>query len=76
MKVDPAWMTAPKRPVVSSALLGKASISGAAFENRDGTPLLIDTDYFGNKRAGDNPAPGPFAWDGQSTIRAKVWPKK
>ena len=76
MKVDPAWMTAPKRPVVNSALLGKASISGAPFANRDGTPLLIDTDYFGNKRAGDNPAPGPFAWDGQSTIRAKVWPKK
>jgi alpha-N-arabinofuranosidase len=76
MKVDPAWMTAPKRPVVNSALLGKASISGAAFENRDGTPLLIDTDYFGNKRTGDNPAPGPFAWDGQSNIRIKVWPKK
>jgi alpha-N-arabinofuranosidase len=76
MKVDPAWMTAPKRPVVNSALLGKASISGAAFENRDGTPLLIDTDYFGNKRTGDNPTPGPFAWDGQSNIRIKVWPKK
>jgi alpha-N-arabinofuranosidase len=76
MKVDPAWMTAPKRPVVNSALLGKASISGAAFENRDGTPLLIDTDYFGNKRTADNPTPGPFAWDGQSNIRIKVWPKK
>lgn len=75
MKVDPAWMTEPKRPAVNSALLGKSSVSGAVFENRDGTPLLIDTDYFGNKRAGDNPAPGPFAWDGKSTIRAKVWPK-
>jgi alpha-N-arabinofuranosidase len=75
MKVEPAWMTAPKRPVVDTALLGKSSVSGAPFANRDGTPLLIDTDYFGNKRTGDNPAPGPFAWDGQSTIRAKVWPK-
>ncbi len=75
MKVDPAWMTEPKRPVVNSALLGKSSVSGAPFANRDGTPLLIDTDYFGNKRGGDKPAPGPFAWDGKSTIRTKVWPK-
>jgi hypothetical protein len=75
MKVDPAWMTAPKRPVVNSALLGKASVSGAPFANRDGSPLLLDTDYFGNKRSGDNPAPGPLVWDGKPTIRAKVWPK-
>ena len=47
MQVDPAWMTEPKDPVVNSALLGKASISGAPFSNRDGTPLLIDTDFFG-----------------------------
>ncbi len=47
MQVDPAWMTEPKGPVVNSALLGKASISGAPFSNRDGTPFLIDTDYFG-----------------------------
>jgi hypothetical protein len=75
MKVDPAWMTGPERAVVNSALLGKASISGAVFSNRDASPLLLDTDYFGNKRAGDNPAPGPFAWDGQPAIRLKVWPK-
>ncbi len=75
MKVDPTWMAEPKRPVVNSALLGKSSISGAPFANRDGSPLVIDTDYFGNKRSGYNPAPGPLVWDGQPTIRAKVWPK-
>jgi len=75
MKVDPTWMAEPKRPVVNSALLGKASVSGAPFANRDGSPLLLDTDYFGNKRSGDNPVPGPLAWDGKPTIRAKVWPK-
>ena len=75
MKVDPTWMAEPKRPVVNSALLGKASVSGAPFANRDASPLLLDTDYFGNKRSGDNPVPGPLAWDGKPTIRAKVWPK-
>ena len=75
MKVDPAWMAEPKRPVVKSDLLGKSSVSGAPFANRDGSPLLLDTDYFGNKRSGENPAPGPLVWDGQPTIRAKVWPK-
>jgi hypothetical protein len=75
MKVDPDWMAEPKRPVVNSALLGKASVSGAPFANRDGSPLLLDTDYFGNKRSGDNPVPGPLAWDGKPSIRAKVWPK-
>ncbi|NBR49092.1 carbohydrate-binding protein [bacterium] len=73
--VDPTWMAEPKRPVVNSALLGKASVSGAPFANRDGSPLFLDTDYFGNKRSGDNPAPGPLVWDGKPTIRAKVWPK-
>jgi hypothetical protein len=31
-----------------------------AFGNPDGTPLRIDTDYFGRKRNERNPFPGPF----------------
>jgi alpha-N-arabinofuranosidase len=30
------------------------------FENTDGSPLKIDTDYFGNKRNAANPSPGAF----------------
>ena len=44
------------------------------FENPAGTPIRINTDYFGNLRSVRNPFPGPFekATDGQRPI--KVWP--
>jgi hypothetical protein len=48
------------RPV-DSAALGKARISGLGYENGDGTPLVIDTDYFGQKHNSSHPLPGPFA---------------
>ena len=49
----------PSQPV-TSARLGKASISGCAFENPDGSPITIGTDYFGKPRNAANPTPGPF----------------
>ena len=45
---------------MTSARLGKASISGCAFENPDGSPITIATDYFGKPRNAANPTPGPF----------------
>ncbi len=51
---------AGERPVVTTELLGKAKIPDAPFEQPDGTPYRIDTDYFGEKRSVDAPAPGPF----------------
>ena len=64
-----------KRPLVTSELLGKAVVPAAPFENRNGTPYRIDTDYFGHKRNADNPAPGPFHYVEKTKIRLKVWPK-
>ena len=60
---------------MTTALLGKAKASGCAYENRDGSPLRIDTDYFGNQRDQINPFPGPFenALTGKAV---KVWPLK
>lgn len=46
--------------LVTTALLGKARIPKAAFENPDGTPLKIDIDYFGNPRNAAQPGAGPF----------------
>jgi hypothetical protein len=45
---------------VSTKLLGSTINSEAAFENSDGTPMEIDYDYFGNKRAKNNPVVGPI----------------
>lgn len=60
MNADPAWGPARSRSLVTTALLGNALISGTAFENPDGTPLSMDTDFLGLPRNTANPFPGPF----------------
>jgi len=62
-----------KTQLVTSELLGKAVAPNAGFENPDGSPLKIDTDYFGNKRSEANPFVGPFEGlkEGEQVI--KVW---
>lgn len=60
--------------LVTTKLLGKAQISGCVYERADGSPLKIDTDYFGKKRNGTNPFPGPFESAAQGIKTFKVWP--
>ncbi|MHC4620514.1 MAG: right-handed parallel beta-helix repeat-containing protein [Planctomycetota bacterium] len=59
--------------LVTTRLLGKAMIPGQAFENPDGSPLKIDTDYFGRKRNDANPSAGPFEDTGDGKLKLKVW---
>ena len=40
----------------------------------DGSPMAVDTDYFGKKRDTANPFPGPFETPVNGEV--KVWPKK
>ena len=63
----------PKTQFVTTELLGKAKIPKEAFENPDGTPLKIDTDYLGKKRSELNPSVGPFENQGRSIVKLKVW---
>jgi hypothetical protein len=56
---------------VTTGLLGKAKVTGLAYENPDGSPLVIDTDYFGKKRK--ETTPGPFENPGQGDLKLKVW---
>ena len=76
MAVDPSWASKEKRVVVTSKELGRAKGPDALFEQPDGTPYRLDTDYFGKKRNPENPAPGPFKSQAGKEIRLKVWPKK
>jgi len=46
--------------LVTTDRLGKARIPRLSFENPDGSPLKIDTDYFGTRRNDTNTIPGPF----------------
>lgn len=44
---------------VTTAVLGHAFQSEQSYENRDGSPLVVDSDFLGNAR-GERTAPGPF----------------
>lgn len=62
-----------KTRLVTTELLGKAIAPNVAFENPDGTPLKIDTDYFGNKRSESNPFVGPIEGLKEGSQVIKVW---
>ncbi len=70
---DKAWKSEAKRKLVTTELLGKAKIPNLPYENADGSPLAVDTDYFGKKRDAGNPFPGPFEVPVNGEV--KVWPK-
>lgn len=59
--------------LISSEILGKALIPKTRFDNPDGSTLIIDTDYFGKKRATPDPTAGPFENTGVGTSIVKVW---
>jgi hypothetical protein len=66
--------TEPTQPITAERL-GKTRVSQAAFENPDGTPVVIATDYFGKPRDPANPGAGPFAGLKPGRHEIKVWPK-
>jgi hypothetical protein len=45
---------------VTTKLLGTAKVPGVGYENADGSPLKISTDYLGKQRSKSQPTPGPF----------------
>jgi alpha-N-arabinofuranosidase len=73
MKYDPAWNTVRQRPLVTTKLLGRAVIPDEAYEQPDGAPIRINTDYFGQPRSETHPAPGPFAHPDATSFPLKVW---
>jgi hypothetical protein len=59
---------------VNTGLLGKAVISSQAFENPDGSPLTIGSDYLGHKRSEKVPTIGPFEKpEVNKQLKIKVW---
>lgn len=64
-----------KTSMVTSELLGKAIVPDAPFEDFDGSPIRIDTDYLGVKRNPGHPSVGPFENVIPGKNKKKVWPK-
>jgi alpha-L-arabinofuranosidase len=58
---------------VTTERLGTAQISGLPYLNRDGSPLMLDTDYFGKRRSKSQPIPGPFEKVGAGPVALRVW---
>jgi alpha-L-arabinofuranosidase len=73
MKFKKAWMTKRTRKLVTSELLGKAVIPDLPFEQPDGEPVTISTDYFGDTRNESNPTPGPFEFPPYGKRDFEVW---
>lgn len=57
----PAALVAFKVPQQSTATLGHVRLAGAAFDNPDGSPIVLNEDFFGEKTPGDQRLAGPFA---------------
>lgn len=71
--LDKSWTEKHPRQIVTTDLLGNAKIPDLPYEQPDGQPYKLDTDYFGKDR-GPNPFPGPFAnpKDGKQVLN--LWP--
>jgi hypothetical protein len=59
--------------MITTTTLGKTQVSNAAFENPDGTTLIINRDYFSSTRKKEKVTIGPFEAIGST--RLQVWPK-
>ena len=73
MRFDMAWIEGQSHQAVTSAFLGNAAIPDLPYEQPDGSPIRIDTDYTGKSRGGTNPTPGPLERPGQGDLKIKVW---
>lgn len=58
--MDPAWEQC-QASVVDTTALSHTRISSQAYENPDGSPIVVDQDYWGNQRTVLKNVPGPFA---------------
>jgi alpha-N-arabinofuranosidase len=70
---DRVWIDARTRKLITTDLLGKTAVAGLPYEQPDGEPIQIRTDYFGKERDRANPSPGPFENPGTGLVMVKVW---
>ncbi|HOK88473.1 MAG TPA: carbohydrate-binding protein [Candidatus Hydrogenedentes bacterium] len=69
----PACLAPGNRSLVTTDLLGKASIPSLPYEQPDGTPYRLDYDMTGRIRQGDHPIPGPFQPDAPGAQSFTMW---
>ena len=72
--LDKTWAEKRSHQLITTELLGRAKIPDLPYDQPDGSPYRIDTDYFGKKRNTANPFPGPFECPEGARLTLKVWP--
>lgn len=63
---------ARKRPLVTTALLGRAVIPNLSYEQADGSPVSVGEDFFGKARSAADPTPGPFETPGTGRLTLRL----
>jgi alpha-N-arabinofuranosidase len=76
LSADTSWTDGMRRKPVTTEMLGRARIPNLPYENADGSPLRVATDYFGKQRNTTNPFPGPFEISSSGPQTFKVWPNR
>ena len=71
MNTNKNWLNID-REMITTEGLGKALVPGLFFENPDGSPVKISTDYTGRQRK-LHPSPGPFEISAGGKLRFSVW---
>ncbi|MFO8014289.1 MAG: right-handed parallel beta-helix repeat-containing protein [Phycisphaerae bacterium] len=72
--LEKAWAEKAPRHLVTTARLGRTVVPDLPYEQPDGSPYRIDSDYFGRERNAESPFPGPFAFPGGGKQVLRVWP--
>jgi alpha-L-arabinofuranosidase len=70
--VNWAAIRSGSRPLVTGAMLGRATTPGLPYENPDGSPVTMDRDYFRKARDPSNPTPGPFEGIARGPLTLRV----
>jgi alpha-N-arabinofuranosidase len=74
LTLDPQWRASAARPVVTTALLGRARVPGLPFVHPDDSPYRLDHDYLGVPHPADRVFPGPVEWTPPARHSIKLWP--
>ncbi|GMU21413.1 MAG: hypothetical protein AMXMBFR13_15060 [Phycisphaerae bacterium] len=74
LTLDETWTAKRNRPLVTTELLGRASVPDLPYVQPDGSSIQVNTDYCGRPRRVSDPVPGPFADVDPGTLKVKVWP--
>jgi alpha-N-arabinofuranosidase len=72
LNVDRTLAGGKARKIVSSEMLGIALIPKLPYQQRDGSPVRLATDYSGKPRNPDRPFPGPFEVTTTGRLRVPI----